>query len=307
MQWWIRPGPSRACAIAKPSPSPATRFAAGTRTSSKTTSAWPPWAASSKPKTVRPRTTRTPGVSRGTRTIDCCAVPGRVRVGLAHHDEAAGSRGFIAPVDHHLRPVTTYSSPSRSIRAAMLVASELATSGSVMQKADLIRPSSSGSSHRRAAPACRTWRAPPCSPCPARSSSCASGASSGLRPLISASGAYCRLVRPAPCSPGRKRFHRPRRRASALSSLDDRWRGPAPRRVAVPLGDLRGQGGLGRVDVLGHEREQRVLELPGARVEAEVHLAFLPDPRPDAYRALGSAPSPAGTPTSRSTASRAVA
>jgi hypothetical protein len=35
----------------------------------------------------------------------------------------------------------------------------------------------------------------------------ASGASSGLRPLISASGAYCRFVRPAPCSPDRNRFH----------------------------------------------------------------------------------------------------
>ena len=46
----------------------------------------------------------------------------------------------------------------------------------------------------------------------------AAGAIRGLRPMISASGAYCRLVRPAPCSPGRKRFHRPRRRASAASS-----------------------------------------------------------------------------------------
>ncbi len=40
----------------------------------------------------------------------------------------------------------------------------------------------------------------------------------GERPMISASGAYCRLVRPAPFSLcGRKRFHRPRARAS-------RWR-----------------------------------------------------------------------------------
>jgi len=35
------------------------------------------------------------------------------------------------------------------------------------------------------------------------------GASRGLRPVISASGAYCRLVRPAPCPPGRKKFQRP--------------------------------------------------------------------------------------------------
>ena len=48
----------------------------------------------------------------------------------------------------------------------------------------------------------------------------ASGAIHGLRPVISASGAYCALVRPAPysCAAGRNRFQRPRARASALSS-----------------------------------------------------------------------------------------
>ncbi len=45
------------------------------------------------------------------------------------------------------------------------------------------------------------------------------GASCGDRPMISASGAYCRLVSPAPYSEsGRKRFHRPCLRASAFSS-----------------------------------------------------------------------------------------
>jgi hypothetical protein len=40
-----------------------------------------------------------------------------------------------------------------------------------------------------------------------------------VRPMISASGAYSSTDRPAPCSSsGRKRFHRPRRRASSLSS-----------------------------------------------------------------------------------------
>ncbi len=33
MQWWMRPGPRRAWAIAKPSPSPAMRLLTGTRTS----------------------------------------------------------------------------------------------------------------------------------------------------------------------------------------------------------------------------------------------------------------------------------
>ena len=48
----------------------------------------------------------------------------------------------------------------------------------------------------------------------------ASGAIHGLWPVISASGAYWRLVRPAPNSwvRGRNRFHRPRLRASVLSS-----------------------------------------------------------------------------------------
>ena len=49
--------------------------------------------------------------------------------------------GFIAPVIHHLRPLMTYSSPSRTIAVSMLVASEDATSGSVIANADRIRPS----------------------------------------------------------------------------------------------------------------------------------------------------------------------
>ncbi len=54
--------------------------------------------------------------------------------------------GLPAPVDHHLRPLTTTSSPSTTAVAAMLVASEEATSGSVIVNAERIRPSRSGSS-----------------------------------------------------------------------------------------------------------------------------------------------------------------
>src|SRR4051812_3396343 len=125
--------------------------------------------------------------------------------------------GFIAPDDHHLRPVTTYASPSRSIRAWMLVASELATSGSVMQKADRICPSSSGASHCSFCSALPNIASTSMLPVSGAEQFIASGARIGLRPLISASGAYWRLVRPAPCSPGRKRFQSPRPRASALS------------------------------------------------------------------------------------------
>ncbi len=55
--------------------------------------------------------------------------------------------GWPTPVDHHLRPLITISSPSTTAVASMLVASEEATSGSVIVKAERIRPSSSGSSH----------------------------------------------------------------------------------------------------------------------------------------------------------------
>ena len=55
--------------------------------------------------------------------------------------------GLPTPVDHHLRPLMTTSSPSICAVAAMLVASEDATAGSVMQKALRISARSSGSSH----------------------------------------------------------------------------------------------------------------------------------------------------------------
>ena len=56
----------------------------------------------------------------------------------------------------------------------------------------------------------------------------ASGAIHGLRPVISASGAYCRLVSPAPysCVAGRNRFHSPRDAGLRLELLDDRRRVP---------------------------------------------------------------------------------
>jgi hypothetical protein len=41
MQWWMRPGPSRPCAISKPRPSPSRMFDFGTRTFSNVISACP--------------------------------------------------------------------------------------------------------------------------------------------------------------------------------------------------------------------------------------------------------------------------
>ena len=130
--------------MAKPIPSSAMRLAAGTRTSSNCSSQWP--SRSVYPNTGRLRTMVRPGVPRGTRIIDCCwwrAASGSVlpmTMKMAHRSDAA-------PEIHHLRPFSTYSSPSRRIDSWMLVASDEATSGSVMAKADRMRPSSSGTSH----------------------------------------------------------------------------------------------------------------------------------------------------------------
>ena len=57
-------------------------------------------------------------------------------------------RGLPAPELNHLRPLMTYSSPSRRIEHWMLVASDEATAGSVIRNADRISPASSGRSQR---------------------------------------------------------------------------------------------------------------------------------------------------------------
>ena len=52
-----------------------------------------------------------------------------------------------ACVAHHLWPLMTHSSPSRTMDERMFVASDDATSGSVIAKEERISPASSGSSH----------------------------------------------------------------------------------------------------------------------------------------------------------------
>ncbi len=137
--------------------------------------------------------------------------------------------GLSAPLDHHLRPVTTYSSPSRSIRVEMFPASEDATSGSVMQKAERTVPSSSGSSHSLRCASVPNISSTSMFPVSGAEQFSASGARKGLRPVISASGAYWRLVSPAPAGEcGRKRFHRPWARAFAFSSSSTGGRSQRP-------------------------------------------------------------------------------
>jgi hypothetical protein len=67
MQWCTRPGPRRAWASAKPPPSCASRFPAGTRTLRNTISQWPSMARWFI--TGMLRTISTPGVSIGTRIM----------------------------------------------------------------------------------------------------------------------------------------------------------------------------------------------------------------------------------------------
>lgn len=101
----------------------------------------------------------------------------------------------------------------------MLVASDEATSGSVIANADRISPASSGSSHCFCCASLPNCASTSMLPVSGAAQFSAVGANWGLRPVISASGAYWRFVSPAPCSAsGRKRFHRPCLRASAFSS-----------------------------------------------------------------------------------------
>src|SRR5712692_8941966 len=130
------------------------------------------------------------------------------------------------------------------IEDSMLVASEDATLGSVMAKAERILPASSGCSH------CVL-----CSGVPDRSKTSmlpVSGAEQlnvsgamGERPMISQRGAYSRFVRPAPHSlSGRKRFQ-----SRGLQLLHDGRDLPARR----PGIELLVEHRLVGIDVLVHE------------------------------------------------------
>ena len=104
------------------------------------------------------------------------------------------------------------------MRSPMLVASEEATSGSVIANAERISPSSSGRSHSSFCSGDPNWVSTSMLPVSGALQLHASDAMN-VRPMISASGAYSRLLSPAPCSSsGRNRFHSPRLRASSFSS-----------------------------------------------------------------------------------------
>ena len=212
----MRPGPSRPCAISKPRPSPRMMFAAGTRTLSKISS----------PR-GRPAHRRTkhgacahdlrPRCVEGHQHHGLLPVlVGVGRVGLAHHDERSCSARLAAPDVHHLRPLMhVLVAVAHDAATAMLVASLEATVrlGHGEGRADFAvqqRLRASAPSARRV-PKLRP--APPCCRCRGREQLNTSGANE-MRPMASASGAYSRLVSPAPCSAsGRNRFQRPSARA----------------------------------------------------------------------------------------------
>ena len=157
-------------------------------------------------------------MSIGTTSIDCwrCGGPS----GSVLPITISTRQCLCSALDvHHLRPLMTYSSPSRSIRVWMLVASLEATAGSVIANAERISPASSGRSQRSLCSSVPNCVSTSMLPVSGALQFIASGARCGERPMSSASGAYSALVRPGPHSgSGWKRFHRPRERASALSS-----------------------------------------------------------------------------------------
>ena len=132
----------------------------------------------------------------------------------------------------------------------MLVASELATSGSVMAKHERISPRSSGASHASRCAGVANMCSSSMLPVSGAEQLNTSDAQN-TRPMISASGAYSRLARRVPgsssASAGRNRFHRPSALARALSGSIMRRRPDAGLDLALPGGDLRH-------DVMVHER-----------------------------------------------------
>mmetsp|Transcript_61769 Transcript_61769/g.147051 ORF Transcript_61769/g.147051 Transcript_61769/m.147051 type:complete len:296 (-) Transcript_61769:138-1025(-) len=221
MQWWMRPGPRRPCAISNPRPSPSSRLLAGTSTSLKRTSACP-WGASSNPKTESGRTTFTPGASKGTSTIDCCRCLGALRSVFPMKMHVL-QRGSMAPDVHHLRPFSLYPSPSRAIVEVMFVASDEATSGSVMAKHERAAPESSAGRNRSCCSGVPYLRMTSMFPVSGAEQLKTSDAK-GTAPMISARRAYSWIVSPAPCLPslsrsgGSQRFQSPSAFALPLSA-----------------------------------------------------------------------------------------
>src|SRR5260370_19287367 len=118
-------------------------------------------------------------------------------------------RGSPALDDHTFRRLITYSSPLRTMLALIFVASEEATSGSVIAKHDRISPASRGFNHFSFCPGV-PYRASTSIFPVSGAEQLKTSAAIMLRPMISHSGAYSRFVNPAPFSlSATHKFHSP--------------------------------------------------------------------------------------------------
>jgi hypothetical protein len=114
MQWWMRPGPRRPCAISKPRPSPSSMLVAGHAdvlqldfhvAVRRIVIAEHRQHGGQSSRPARP-------AARGSATAAVLLCVGSVLPITI----AILQRGSPAPDDHHLVPLMTYSSPSRSMR-----------------------------------------------------------------------------------------------------------------------------------------------------------------------------------------------
>ena len=142
MQWWMRPGPRRAWAIAKPPPSSPSRFVAGHADVGEADLAVAVLVVVAEDGQAADDLDAG-GVQRH-QDHRCCRCGG-ARGSVLPITITILQRGSPAPVIHHLRPLMTYVVAVALDRVAMFVASERATSGSVIANAERISPSSSGS------------------------------------------------------------------------------------------------------------------------------------------------------------------
>src|SRR5437667_10537928 len=88
-----------------------------------------------------------PGVFLGTSTILCWRYLSGLLGSVLPIAMNILQRSRAAPEIHHLRPLRTYSSPSRLMEHWMRVVSELSTHGSVIANPDRMSPWSRGRGH----------------------------------------------------------------------------------------------------------------------------------------------------------------
>ena len=156
-------------------------------------------------------------MSTGTRIIDCClcfSAVGSVfpiKMRILH-------RLSKIPEVHHFLPFMTYSSPSLTMLDSIFVASEEATAGSVIAKADRISPFNRGVNQRSLFSSVAYLSSTSILPVSGAEQLNTSDPKC-TRPITSLIGAYSRLVRPAPLSDsGKNKFHRPAAFAFAFNS-----------------------------------------------------------------------------------------